>query len=451
MLVRVASGVIFPYVKTQASIPQGWTRETTMDGRFAKQIATSGTAPGTSGGSDTHQHTSNSHGGHSISLHGHTWPAVANGWATDGDWKRAQTGSSSFGSGGVHNHSLTADTPTTPTSADGPANWTSLNSQAPFVAVIFIKSNGTSVGVPNGCIAFSTAVSPPGWGIADGAGGRANATNRLFRGALAGADGGTTGGSGETHSHTMNHDHAIPDHTHVLAVTAAGSLWGVAGATSGANEAAVPHTHSIAASGGAGGVRTQFSTDGSTTGDETPPWQKVMAHQNTGSSNLFRGMIGLWNGALNAVPAYWQLCDGTKGTPNLCQDKFVRGAASTGEVNTTGGATTHGHTPSGHTHIGNDHFHTVPSTGAENMIAMGYNPADQETNWGTDHGHNSGGNATTTTYPTSGPLTPTLNTLTNAPSFYATAFIQLMVTPANTRRGFGFIPLGRRGRSVNTV
>lgn len=49
------------------------------------------------------------------------------------------------------------------------------------------------------------------------------------------------------------------------------------------------------------------------------------------------GIISLWSGAKNAIPAGWLLCDGTNGTPNL-QDRFVVGAGSTYAVAATGGS-----------------------------------------------------------------------------------------------------------------
>jgi len=49
------------------------------------------------------------------------------------------------------------------------------------------------------------------------------------------------------------------------------------------------------------------------------------------------GGIILWSGSVAAIPATWQLCNGTNGTPDL-RDKFVVGAGSTYAVNATGGS-----------------------------------------------------------------------------------------------------------------
>jgi hypothetical protein len=72
------------------------------------------------------------------------------------------------------------------------------------------------------------------------------------------------------------------------------------------------------------------------------------------------GGIILWSGSIAAIPATWQLCDGTNGTPNL-RDRFIVGAGSTYAVGATGGSANavvaaHSHTASssvsdpGHNH-----------------------------------------------------------------------------------------------------
>jgi hypothetical protein len=49
------------------------------------------------------------------------------------------------------------------------------------------------------------------------------------------------------------------------------------------------------------------------------------------------GGIIIWSGAVSAIPATWQLCNGTNGTPDL-RDRFIVGAGTTYAVNATGGA-----------------------------------------------------------------------------------------------------------------
>jgi len=52
-----------------------------------------------------------------------------------------------------------------------------------------------------------------------------------------------------------------------------------------------------------------------------------------------RGVIVLWSGAANAIPAGWALCNGGSGTPDL-RDRFVVGAGDSYAVGAAGGAST---------------------------------------------------------------------------------------------------------------
>jgi predicted double-glycine peptidase len=52
------------------------------------------------------------------------------------------------------------------------------------------------------------------------------------------------------------------------------------------------------------------------------------------------GIIVAWSGAVVSIPSGWNLCDGSNGTPNLC-DKFILGAGSCFATGTTGGEEKH--------------------------------------------------------------------------------------------------------------
>ena len=56
-----------------------------------------------------------------------------------------------------------------------------------------------------------------------------------------------------------------------------------------------------------------------------------------GSDLLPVGTIVMWSGDINAIPNGWQLCDGTKGTPDL-RNRFIVGAGSGYNPGATGGA-----------------------------------------------------------------------------------------------------------------
>lgn len=51
------------------------------------------------------------------------------------------------------------------------------------------------------------------------------------------------------------------------------------------------------------------------------------------------GAIIIWNGTVDNIPASWQLCDGTNGTPDL-RGRFILGSSYSHAVGSTGGSET---------------------------------------------------------------------------------------------------------------
>lgn len=79
-----------------------------------------------------------------------------------------------------------------------------------------------------------------------------------------------------------------------------------------------------------GSTPGQLATwDGTQWVAQTPPAQ----------STFVTGMIMLWAGLINTIPAGWALCNGANGTPDL-QNRFVVGAGAAYAVNATGGSAT---------------------------------------------------------------------------------------------------------------
>lgn len=84
----------------------------------------------------------------------------------------------------------------------------------------------------------------------------------------------------------------------------------------------------------------------------------LTATNNNLSSAVPTGMVMMWSGAANAIPAGYVLCDGGNSTPDL-RDRFVVGAGSGYSVGNTGGASsvtlTTAQMPS-HTHTYEDKY-----------------------------------------------------------------------------------------------
>jgi hypothetical protein len=77
------------------------------------------------------------------------------------------------------------------------------------------------------------------------------------------------------------------------------------------------------------------------------------AATNAANASFPIGGIIMWSGSIATIPAKWQLCDGTNGTPDL-RNRFIVGAGSTYAVNATGGSAdaivvSHTHTASSNT------------------------------------------------------------------------------------------------------
>ncbi len=109
------------------------------------------------------------------------------------------------------------------------------------------------------------------------------------------------------------------------------------------------------------------------------------------------GAILFWSGSLATVPAGYQVCDGTNGTPDL-RDRFVPGAGETFEAHDSGGSAavavggSHTHTVPGsvltilHGHW-SDWFDLEPVTPGDEAVFKTNELAPQETSLGEEHDH----------------------------------------------------------------
>lgn len=366
----VPSGVIIAWPSTNASIPTGWTRTTSLDGRFVKQIANSSTDPGTTGGAASHSHAGGGGHSHSVLNHTHNSPTTTGSLVHTTNFVQGRASGStnnfqSDDSGASHSHNLSISAAGAYSTGSATPTYASTSTEPPNLVVIFIQSNGTPIGIPNNALAYYNSSAPTGWSQ------YTTGNSRLLKGASTNGDGGGTGGTGNSHTHTLNshsHSQTPPAHSHSYS-TSAVTMTTVTGI--GANGinivASTQHTHQSSSSdtqtnssGTSGG-----NTDTSASADMTPPWYKLLLIQNTGSAVLPTSIICLWTGTLASIPLKWHLCDGTSGTPNLSQGKYIMDSDTIGNIGTTGGASSHTHgSSSGHSHANGagSHSHTASQT-----------------------------------------------------------------------------------------
>lgn len=91
------------------------------------------------------------------------------------------------------------------------------------------------------------------------------------------------------------------------------------------------------------------------------------------------GFIGMWSGAIGAIPSGWFLCDGTNATPDL-RDRFIVGAGSSYAVGAIGGSNsvtltesqlpTHTHTITATTESAGSHAHSVSDPGHSHVYSV---------------------------------------------------------------------------------
>ncbi len=139
------------------------------------------------------------------------------------------------------------------------------------------------------------------------------------------------------------------------------------------------------------------------------------------------------------IPANYQLCDGTNGTPNLT-DKFIVGTATEGDVGNTGGSKdsalvdhkhTFSHSHSGFTDFGGAHTHTIDLTNVYQNINWGKGTTsnvgtvtNQNTESVSDHSHSLTVNSTNVTSTNATPSNNGSNA--NMPAYLKLAFIVRM-------------------------
>lgn len=353
-MATIAPDVILVWTGTDAGIPTGYSRETSLDSKFIKGAA-AGVDPNVTGGSATHTHTATANHSHTLNSHTHTFSLGA-GHPASG------TNSSDAGDATiVYNH--THGTTTSGTSSGGDlssvsATYDSVSNDPPYYEAIFIKSDGTH-GVPDDGICFvdDSTETPTGWQFCDGTNSSPDLRNKYLKGASTGADAGGTGGS-YTNIHTLTHTHSVAPHTHLAATTGTPDS-GARGGDSARDGVVANHTHSVTLD------ATTDTLDSAapvltTTETVEPAYTKLIPVQNQkGSDDAPADIIALWLGSLSNIPSNWILCDGTGDSNVDMRDRYLKNANLTSEAGNTGGSNTHTHASQSHTHTASGtHTHT---------------------------------------------------------------------------------------------
>lgn len=300
---NIPAGILLPWPGADATVHAGWTRKTSLDGKFFRVI-TSGTG-GTAGGAANHTHTEDSHF--------HTFSAGA---ATQTANRDNSIFTRNAPANVAHGHAVKDGSPTT-------ATVQAANNDPSHLTVIWKESDG-SAAIPNLFLCLSdTGTYPAAFAT------HANSDGRYWKGAAAGADGGTQAGS-DTHVHSQDaHTHAAVNSN------IANSCYSFVGAAAPVFASCL-HTHAVDLTSGGSGDTGSASSD--------PIFTKYLVLQNTSgaAADPFIGLIGLWLGAASAVPNGWQIVSPT--------NPFIKCETTSSQIGDTGGAAQHTHTGYNHTH-----------------------------------------------------------------------------------------------------
>lgn len=344
---KIPNGAIFIWTGTNASIPAGWSRVTSLDTKYPKGTANA-TNPNTTGGATTHTHTSPSHT-HTIAAHTHTITlAAASGGGASTD---CNTTASAVG----HNHTAFASGAVSSGSVSSvAATYGSVSNDPPYYEVIYITPTVQASNIPTGVIALADATPSSGFAKCDGTGGTPNLTDKYLKGATGGGNAGGTGGS-TTNTHALSHTHTT-SHAHASA-TSGGETADSARSQSGAANVVWSHTHAVTLN--AATPSTVDNVSLVTAETVEPAYTKLLAMQSVAGAPTNVGIIALWLGNISDIPTGWILCDGSNGTVDM-RDRHLKITNTTGHIGNTGGANSHTHASQNHGHTVS-HSHTAPN------------------------------------------------------------------------------------------
>lgn len=356
-MASIPASVIFVWTGTNATIPSGWSRETTLDDKHAK--AWGAENPNTTGGAATHTHTSPTHT-HTVAAHTHTHSSST----------VTPPGAGTDGTGGgliqAHYHNGTSGASSGGTTSADAVTYGSVSNDPPCRTVIFVKASVGAQLATNIVALYNSNTPPSNWSNVT------ELSGRYMKGAGTGADADLTTDSGSsTNSHGITHTHASVG-THAQATSTSDGGTG-SSSSSGAYVdpyTAQAHTHQV--SWAASTQNLNQNTDTLVTTETVEPTYAILQAIKKGASGIKTvGIIGLWLGTVASIPKGWIVCDGTNSTKDL-RDRFIKIGDPAGA---NGGANTHTHAAQAHTHTGSGtHTHTGTADAHTNTTNRGSGP-----------------------------------------------------------------------------
>lgn len=420
----IAPNLIILWPGSHATIPDGYVRVTSLDGRYAKGAADEANG-GATGGAANHSHTSPSHT-HALNAHTHT--GTLSNCNTGGDTKEG-TGDAM---GGNHYHTFTTGNPTGGTTNGTALTYGSVSNDPPYYELIFIQAVGFQP-IPDGAIVlFNGTTLPDDYDVCDGANATPDLDDLFIKGSTTGANAGGSGGS-TTNIHDISHSHTTNSHYHT--------------GTTGVNQNSIrrvsssPPTDAVAYTGGSNhthSIQTNVATEpidafsGTLETAETvePEYTKLLAMQNNkGAARVAEpGLIAMFLGAPDELPTGWKLCDGNNDTVDM-RDQHLKITKTPGEIGDTGGSNTHTHAAQSHEHTSPaGHKHTdlssISSHSSQNL--SGESPRVQYDD--KDDNHSLVGDTSTST-PGYAAANTTADESSNEPPYTTVQFVEFVFLP----------------------
>jgi len=401
----LSPNIIILFDGAHASVPSGFSRETSLDSKFPKSSGAE--APNVTGGSATHSHTSPAHS-HALAEHSHSYTKIygQSAWLANSIADGSGIAQVSFHGGNTG--ALTGGTTSTTAVTYG-----AVSNNPPYYEFIAIKSTGYNF-IPVNGVLLNKNTSRSGLVFHSASAGK------YIKIAPTGQNAGSMGGS-TTNVHPINHSHVANVHSHAPSTSTTNGANNQKNGSGGAGDAS-PNIHSHVFSAGNATIPIDDFV-GSLTTLETvePAYSTINAYKNESGSPVLPkvGDIAMWLGSVASIPIGWVLCDGNNDTPNLT-DKFVK-LNSVAGVPTTGGSNTHSHASQNHTHTTTYALHLHAMTSGNVLQNLITRVGSSQQGCDPQHYHQGNSNNTSASYLAG---STTGNSADNQPEYRTVAFIQ---------------------------